>query len=66
MTEYLGEPHLALVDHVLAQVNRRTTPAGLVAGLNLALDREAEGFVVKLRRMLAFESERVRILSAEQ
>jgi RNA-binding protein 25 len=65
MTEYLGEPDGRMVDHVVAQVVQRTAPAALAASLAAVLDREAEGFVVKLWRMVVFESERARIFADE-
>ena len=61
----MGADDAGLVDHILRQIAARTTPAALASELRAALDDEAEGFVMKLWRMVVFESERSRVLREE-
>lgn len=58
VAELLGMEEASLVAHVLAQLAKRCSPAALVSELAGILDDEAEGFVLKLYRMLIYETEK--------
>jgi hypothetical protein len=57
MVEYLGETEeTTLVDFVVSQLKRRCSPGVLLAELEPVLDADAELFVTKLWKVLAFHA----------
>lgn len=57
VVEYLGEEETDLVQFTMDLIKRRTPAAKVIDELQGALDDEAEIFVMKLWRMVIFESE---------
>ena len=62
MVEYLGEDEPSLVDHIVGKLKSRTGAASIEEGLTQILDDDAQGFVVKLWRMLCYEMYAARAL----
>lgn len=57
IVEYLGVHEESLVDYVVGQILKRGAADAMAAELREALDEDADEFVMKLWRMVIFESE---------
>ncbi|PIO76218.1 PWI domain protein [Teladorsagia circumcincta] len=55
--EFLGEEEGALVDFVCEKVANKTSPDRILGDIAMILDEDAEVFVVKMWRLLIYESE---------
>uniref|UniRef100_A0A158P9J6 RRM domain-containing protein n=1 Tax=Angiostrongylus cantonensis TaxID=6313 RepID=A0A158P9J6_ANGCA len=55
--EFLGEEEGALVDFVCEKVASKTSPDRILGDIAMILDEDAEVFVVKMWRLLIYESE---------
>uniref|UniRef100_A0A3Q2YAK3 RNA binding motif protein 25 n=3 Tax=Hippocampus comes TaxID=109280 RepID=A0A3Q2YAK3_HIPCM len=55
--EYIGEEEATLVDFVCSKVMAHSTPQGILDDVAMVLDEEAEVFIVKMWRLLIFETE---------
>ncbi|EPB71261.1 PWI domain protein [Ancylostoma ceylanicum] len=55
--EFLGEEESALVDFVCEKVATKTSPDRILSDIAMILDEDAEVFVVKMWRLLIYESE---------
>eukprot|EP01113_Clastostelium_recurvatum_P038016 TRINITY_DN5621_c0_g1_i4.p1 TRINITY_DN5621_c0_g1~~TRINITY_DN5621_c0_g1_i4.p1 ORF type:complete len:749 (-),score=197.89 TRINITY_DN5621_c0_g1_i4:31-2277(-) len=53
--EYLGEEEMTLIAFIVGKLAARVPPGEILTQLRLVLDEDAEDFVVKMWRMLAFE-----------
>jgi len=56
IVEYLGEEEKTLIDFIINKLIGHTAPNEILEQLLLVLDEEAEVFIVKLWRMLIFET----------
>lgn len=54
IVEYLGEEEETLIDFIITKLKQRSPPSAILKELKLVLDDDAEIFVLKLWRMLAF------------
>ncbi|KAA0718104.1 RNA-binding protein 25 [Triplophysa tibetana] len=59
--EYIGEEEATLVDFVCSKVMAHSTPAGILYDVAMVLDEEAEVFIVKMWRLLIYETEAKKI-----
>ncbi|KHN76938.1 RNA-binding protein 25 [Toxocara canis] len=57
ITDYIGEEEASLVDFVCEKVISKTDPQKILSDIAMVLDDEAEVFVVKMWRLLIYESE---------
>ncbi|EDV20295.1 uncharacterized protein TRIADDRAFT_61221 [Trichoplax adhaerens] len=57
ITEYIGEEEPTLVDFICEKVKEHNSPVSIVKDLEMVLDDEAEVFVMKLWRLLIYETE---------
>ncbi|WKY11577.1 hypothetical protein Q1695_003281 [Nippostrongylus brasiliensis] len=55
--EFLGEEEVALVNFVCEKVASKTSPDRILSDIAMILDEDAEVFVVKMWRLLIYESE---------
>ncbi|XP_051507554.1 RNA-binding protein 25-like [Myxocyprinus asiaticus] len=55
--EYIGEEEATLVDYVCSKVMAHSTPEGILDDVAMVLDEEAEVFIVKMWRLLIYETE---------
>ena len=55
MVEYLGAEEEAMIEFIIRKVEAKARPDEMFNELASFLDDEAEGFVVKMWRMLIFE-----------
>lgn len=54
--EYLGEKEETLIDFVTSKLEEHSPPGAILEELSLVLEEDAEVFVVKMWRMLVFET----------
>lgn len=54
IVEFLGEEEKSLIDFIVSKLEQHTRPQAIVDELKLVLDDDAETFVMKMWRMLAF------------
>ncbi|GAM27320.1 hypothetical protein SAMD00019534_104950 [Acytostelium subglobosum LB1] len=54
LTDIIGVEEVALVDHITTQLKARVESNALITQLHEMIDEEAESFVLKMWRMLAF------------
>ncbi|CAD6191617.1 unnamed protein product [Caenorhabditis auriculariae] len=59
--EFLGEEEAQLVEFICRSINNRESPSKLLQDIALIIDEDADMFVVKLWRLLIFESNARRI-----
>ncbi|XP_073338983.1 RNA-binding protein 25 isoform X2 [Pagrus major] len=59
--EYIGEEEPTLVDFVCSKVMAHSTPQGILDDVAMVLDEEAEVFIVKMWRLLIYETEAKKI-----
>uniref|UniRef100_A0A8C5DGG6 RNA-binding protein 25 n=1 Tax=Gouania willdenowi TaxID=441366 RepID=A0A8C5DGG6_GOUWI len=59
--EYIGEEEATLVDFVCSKVMAHSTPQGILDDVAMVLDEEAEVFIVKMWRLLIYETESKKI-----
>ncbi|XP_049613084.1 RNA-binding protein 25b isoform X1 [Syngnathus scovelli] len=59
--EYIGEEEPTLVDFVCSKVMAHGTPQGILDDVAMVLDEEAEVFIVKMWRLLIYETEAKKI-----
>ncbi|ESO91992.1 hypothetical protein LOTGIDRAFT_217154 [Lottia gigantea] len=57
IVEYIGEEEPTLTDFICQKVIARSTPASIQNDVAMVLDEEAEVFVVKMWRLLVYETE---------
>jgi len=57
IVEYIGEEEPTLVEFICQKVNSKTPPKSILDDISMVLDDEAEVFVVKMWRLLIYESE---------
>lgn len=55
--EYIGEEEQSLVDYICQKVTARSVPKTILEDVQMVLDDEAEVFVVKMWRLLVYETE---------
>ncbi|CAJ0577015.1 unnamed protein product, partial [Mesorhabditis spiculigera] len=55
--EYIGEPDKTLVDFVYGKIESKVQPDVLLKDMKLILDHEAETFILKLWRVIVYETE---------
>ena len=58
MSQLLGVQEPTLVDYVVKLLGQHTSPASLHAELSPVLDNDTETFVIKLYRMVIYETEK--------
>uniref|UniRef100_A0A672S0E3 RNA binding motif protein 25b n=1 Tax=Sinocyclocheilus grahami TaxID=75366 RepID=A0A672S0E3_SINGR len=61
IVEYIGEEEATLVDFVCTKVMAHSTPQGILDDVAMVLDEEAEVFIVKMWRLLIYETEAKKI-----
>uniref|UniRef100_A0A8C1DMF7 RNA binding motif protein 25b n=1 Tax=Cyprinus carpio carpio TaxID=630221 RepID=A0A8C1DMF7_CYPCA len=61
IVEYIGEEEATLVDFVCSKVMAHGTPQGILDDVAMVLDEEAEVFIVKMWRLLIYETEAKKI-----
>lgn len=59
ISDLLGVEEKSLVSFVMGKLSEKTAPQDLLAQLSEVLDDEAEVFIVKLYRMVIFETEKL-------
>lgn len=59
--EYIGEEEATLVDFVCSKVMAHSTPQTILDDVAMVLDEEAEVFIVKMWRLLIYETEAKKI-----
>ncbi|KAM9356190.1 RNA-binding protein 25 [Pholidichthys leucotaenia] len=59
--EYIGEEEPTLVDFVCSKIMAHSTPQGILDDVAMVLDEEAEVFIVKMWRLLIYETEAKKI-----
>ncbi|GMH45273.1 hypothetical protein BSKO_13230 [Bryopsis sp. KO-2023] len=59
ITELLGMEEQSLVSFVMARLSEKTSPQDMLSQLSEVLDEEAEVFIVKLYRMVIYETEKL-------
>ncbi|KAM9355187.1 RNA-binding protein 25b [Pholidichthys leucotaenia] len=59
--EYIGEEEPTLVDFVCSKVMAHSTPQSILDDVAMVLDEEAEVFIVKMWRLLIYETEAKKI-----
>ncbi|KAI4786681.1 hypothetical protein KUCAC02_036968 [Chaenocephalus aceratus] len=59
--EYIGEEEATLVEFVCSKVMAHSTPQGILDDVAMVLDEEAEVFIVKMWRLLIYETEAKKI-----
>ncbi|XP_012679210.1 RNA-binding protein 25 isoform X2 [Clupea harengus] len=59
--EYIGEEEATLVDFVCSKVMAHSTPQTILDDVAMVLDEEAEVFIVKMWRLLIYETEAIKI-----
>ncbi|XP_052007025.1 RNA-binding protein 25 [Xyrauchen texanus] len=59
--EYIGEEEATLVDFVCSKIMAHSTPEGILEDVAMVLDEEAEVFIVKMWRLLIYETESKKI-----
>ncbi|XP_044541375.1 RNA-binding protein 25-like [Gracilinanus agilis] len=59
--EYVGEEEAVLVDFVCSKVMAHSSPQSILDDVAIVLDEEAEGFIVKMWRLLIYETEAKKI-----
>ncbi|XP_014772566.1 RNA-binding protein 25 [Octopus bimaculoides] len=57
IVEYIGEEEATLTEFICQKVVGRSTPANILNDVAMVLDEEAEVFVVKMWRLLIYETE---------
>merc|ERR1712059_153188 len=57
IAEYIGEPEPTLTDFICSKVLAGSEPKAILEDVQMALDEEAEVFVVKMWRLLIYEIE---------
>jgi RNA-binding protein 25 len=57
IVEYIGEDEPTLSDFICKKVTAHSTPSSILADISMVLDEEAEVFVVKMWRLLIYETE---------
>lgn len=55
--EYIGEQEPTLVEFICSKVTAKSTPKNILEDVEMVLDEEAEVFVVKMWRLLIYETE---------
>jgi len=55
--EYIGEEEQSLVEYICTKVVAKSTPTTILEDVQMVLDDEAEVFVVKMWRLLVYETE---------
>ncbi|XP_077995367.1 RNA-binding protein 25-like [Glandiceps talaboti] len=61
IVEYIGEEEPTLVDFICQKVMARSSPQDILNDVTMVLDEEAEVFVVKMWRLLIYETEAKKI-----
>ncbi|KAK9824335.1 hypothetical protein WJX72_009526 [[Myrmecia] bisecta] len=64
IAELLGEEEKTLVDFVMGKLSEHAAPAKVLEELAMVLDEEAETFVLKLYRMVIFETQKQALLGS--
>lgn len=59
--EYIGEEEATLVDFVCSKVMAHSSPQSILDDVAMVLDEEAEVFIVKMWRLLIYETEAKKI-----
>uniref|UniRef100_A0A914HJL9 RNA-binding protein 25 n=1 Tax=Globodera rostochiensis TaxID=31243 RepID=A0A914HJL9_GLORO len=59
--EYIGEEELSLVSFICEKISNKTSADNILQDLSMVLDDEAEVFMVKLWRLIVYESEAKRL-----
>uniref|UniRef100_A0A3Q3AXQ5 RNA binding motif protein 25 n=1 Tax=Kryptolebias marmoratus TaxID=37003 RepID=A0A3Q3AXQ5_KRYMA len=59
--EYIGEEEPTLVDFVCSKIMAHSSPQGILDDVAMVLDEEAEVFIVKMWRLLIYETEAKKI-----
>uniref|UniRef100_A0A8C6L0D8 RNA binding motif protein 25 n=1 Tax=Nothobranchius furzeri TaxID=105023 RepID=A0A8C6L0D8_NOTFU len=59
--EYIGEEEPTLVDFVCTKIMAHSSPQGILDDVAMVLDEEAEVFIVKMWRLLIYETEAKKI-----
>ncbi|XP_051504073.1 RNA-binding protein 25 [Myxocyprinus asiaticus] len=59
--EYIGEEEATLVEFVCSKIMAHSTPEGILDDVAMVLDEEAEVFIVKMWRLLIYETESKKI-----
>ena len=59
--EYIGEEEPSLVDFMCTKLLARSPPDNILHDVSMVLDDEAEVFVVKMWRLLIYETEAKKI-----
>lgn len=57
ISEYIGEEELSLVSFICEKITGHVEPGKILQDLSMVLDEEAEVFMVKLWRLIIYESE---------
>jgi len=57
ITEFIGTPEKTLVDFICGKVSAQTPPAEIVGEIETVLTDEAEMFVMKMWRVVVYETE---------
>ncbi|ELT96574.1 hypothetical protein CAPTEDRAFT_219854 [Capitella teleta] len=57
IVEYIGEEEQSLSDFICQKVMQHSTPLNVLQDISMVLDEEAEVFVVKMWRLLIYETE---------
>ncbi|XP_055334031.1 RNA-binding protein 25-like isoform X2 [Paramacrobiotus metropolitanus] len=63
--EYIGEEEQTLVEFIAQKISSRATPRSIIGDISMVLDEDAEIFVVKLWRLLVYETEMKKAMPAE-
>lgn len=61
IAEYIGEEEPSLVDFVCSKIMAHSSPQGILDDVSMVLDEEAEVFIVKMWRLLIYETEAKKI-----
>ncbi|OQV18345.1 Nuclear factor of activated T-cells 5 [Hypsibius exemplaris] len=61
--EYMGEEEQSLIDFIAQKVVAQVNPVGLITEIAVVLDEDAEIFVVKLWRLLIYETEMKKLVA---
>jgi RNA-binding protein 25 len=59
--EYLGEEEVTLTTFIVSKLDSACFPEDLLSELSMILDEDAEAFVTKLWRMVAFYSTKLEL-----
>lgn len=63
IVELLGMEEETMVQFIMDKLSSHAAPAALLDELAMVLDEEAEGFVVRLFRMIMYETEKISLVS---